>query len=107
MKNSVGNDQFITIERGVVLYQRINHSAIGGEIGNHVRFADDDLSVQDVVVGVVAAVDDKREIHHKSGGVALAVGAGIGLVGWYAIIGQKLSVTLSVNDNASAGAFHL
>ena len=88
------------------MYQRINHSAVGGEIGNHVRFADDDLSVQDVVVGVVAAVDDKREIHHKSGGVALTVGAGIGLIGWHTVVDQELVFTFAESDKATACAFN-
>ena len=107
MKILVGNDQSVSVESGAVLNQGINHRARGGEIGNHIRLSDDELPIQDVIVGIVATVDDKWKIHHKSGGVALTVGAGIWLVGWYAVIGQKLGVTLSVNDNASAGAFHL
>ena len=91
----------------MVLYQRINHSTIGGEIGNHVRLADDQLTVEDVVVGIVAAVDDEREVHHKTGGGAVAVGAGIGFVGWHAVVGQELGFALPIDDDASAGAFHV
>ena len=91
----------------MVLAEREYCGAVGGETGDHVRLADDDLSVQDVVVGVVAAVDNEWEVHHKSGGVALTVGAGIGFVGWHTVVGQKLRVALPVDDDASAGAFHL
>ena len=91
----------------MVLYQWIHRRAVGGETGNHVGFADDELSVQDIVISVVAAVNDKGEIHHHSGGVAMAVGAGVGLVGRYAVVGQKLCFALSVDDDASAGAFHI
>ena len=103
----VGNDQFAPIESSVVLNQWINHSAVSGKIGNHVWFADDELPVQDVVVSVVAAVDNEREVHHKTGGVALTVGTGIGFVGRHAVVGQKLRVALSVYDDASARAFHV
>ena len=89
------------------MYQRINHGAVGGKIGNHVGLADDDLPVEDVVVGVVAAVHHKGEVHHKSRRVALTVGAGIGLVGRYAVVSQKLVVAHAVDDDASAGAFHI
>ena len=103
----VGNDQLASVESGVVLNQRINHRAISGKIGNHVWFTDNELAVQDVVVGVVASVDNEREVHHKTGGVALTVGAGIGFVGWHSVVSQKLRVALPVNDDASAGAFHI
>ena len=52
-------------------------------------------------------VDDKREVYDHSRGIALAVGAGIGLVGRYAVVGQKLRVAHAVDDDASAGAFHI
>ncbi len=103
----IGDGQFAAIIIGVVLNQRINHGAVGGEIGNHVGLSDDDLAVQDVVIGVVATVDDKGEVHHKSRRVALAVGAGIWFVGRYAVVGQKLVVAYAIDDNASAGAFHI
>lgn len=107
MKNSIGNDQFATIESGVILNQRINHGAIGGEIGNHVGLADDDLSVQDVVVGIVAMVNHVWEFDHKARGVALAVGAGVGLVRRQAVVGEEFVLALAVDDDASARAFHL
>ena len=52
-------------------------------------------------------VNDKGEIHHHACGVALAIGAGIGLVGRDAVVGQKLGVVHAVDDDASAGAFHV
>ena len=91
----------------MVLYQRIHRSAIRGEVGNHVGLADDDLSIQDVIVGIVASVDDKGEVHDHSCGIPMAVGAGIRLVGRYAVVGQKLSVAHAVDDDAPAGAFHV
>ena len=103
----IGDGQFVAIIGGVVLYQRIDHGAVGGEIGNHVGLCYNELSVQDVIVGVIATVDDKRRIHHKSGGVALAVGAGIGFIGWHPVKGKELRVALPINDDASAGAFHV
>ena len=103
----VGNDQFASVESGVVLNQWINHRAVGGEVGNLIGFGNDELSVEDVVIGVVAKVDDEGEIHHEAGGVALIVGAGVGLVGRNAVIGQKLRVALTVDDDAPAGAFHV
>lgn len=91
----------------MVLAERENRGAVGGETGDHVGLADDDLSVQDVIVGVVAMVDDKGELNHEASGVALAVGAGVRLVGRQAVVGQKLRVAVTVDDDASAGAFHL
>ena len=86
MKILVGNDQFVSVESGAVLNQGINHCAIGRKVRNHVRLSNVELPVQYAIVGIVAAVDDKWKINHKSGGVALAVGAGIGLVGGHAVI---------------------
>ena len=103
----VGNDQLVPIESGVILNQRINHRAVGGKIGNHVWFTDNELAVQDVVVGVVASVDNEWEVYHKTGGVALTVGAGIRFVGRHAVVGQKLRVALPVYDDTSASAFHV
>lgn len=71
----------------VILDERIHYCTLGWEVGNHVRFGDDDLSVQDVVIGVVAAVNHKREVDHQPSGVALAVGAGVWLVGRKAVVG--------------------
>lgn len=91
----------------MVLYERVNRSAVGGKAGYFVGFGNDDLSVKDVVIGIVAAVDDEREIDHKTAGGAMAVGAGIGLVGRNAVVGQKLRVALTVDDDAPAGALHV
>jgi len=91
----------------MVLYERVNRSAVGGKAGYFVGFGNDDLSVKDVVIGIVAAVDDEREVYHKTAGGAMAVGAGIGLVGRNAVVGQKLSVALTVDDDAPAGALHV
>ena len=91
----------------MVLYQWIHGRAIGGEAGNHVGLADDNLSIQDVVVGIVAAVDDKGEIYNHSCGGAMAVGAGVGFVGRHAVVGHKLRVAHAVDDDATAGAFHV
>ena len=91
----------------MILDERVHSHTLGGETGNHVGFGDDDLTIQDVVIGVVAPVNDKREIHHQTSSVALTVGAGIRLVGWHAVVGQELRFALSIDDDASAGAFHL
>ena len=95
----------------MVLDERIDWNAVGGEIGNHVGIAYDDLSVQDAVIGVVAAVDDKGEIHHHARGVAVAVGAGVGIVGRHTVVGGKsvldvVGIGPAKHDDASAGAFH-
>lgn len=91
----------------MVLYERVNRCAVGGKTGYFVGLGNDDLSVKDVVIGIVAAVDDEREVYHKTAGGAMAVGAGIGLVGRNAVVGQKLRVALAVDDDTSAGAFHI
>ena len=90
----------------MVLAEREYRGAVGGETGDHIGLADDDLSVQDVVVGVVTMVDDKGELDHEACRVALAVGAGVRLVGRQAVVGQELRVAVTVDDDASAGAFH-
>lgn len=46
-------------------------------------------------------------LNHKAGSVAMTVGACVGFVGRYAIVCQKLRVAKAVNDDASAGAFHV
>ena len=107
MKILVGNDQFVSVESGAVLNQGIDHRAIGGKVWDHVGLSNNELPVKDIVIGIIATVDDKWKINHKSGGVALAVGAGIGFVGGHAVIGQKLRFTLPIDDDASAGAFHI
>lgn len=89
------------------MYERVNRCAVGGKTGYFVGLGNDDLSVKDVVIGIVAAVDDEREVYHKTAGGAMAVGAGIGLVGRNAVVGQKLRVALAVDDDTSAGAFHI
>ena len=88
----------------MVLYQGVHHRAIGGEIRNLIGSGNDDLPIQDIIIGIVASVYHKGEVHHQTGRVAVAVGAGIGLVGWEAVVGKKLVGTQSVNDDASAGA---
>ena len=90
----------------MVLYQRIHHRAVGGERRNLVGSGDDDLSIQNVIVCIVATVDHEREVHHQSGGVAVAVGAGVGFVGREAVVGEKLVSALSVDDDASAGTLN-
>ena len=47
------------------------------------------------------------KINYKSGSVAVAVGAGIWLVGRHTVVGQKLCVVHAVDNDASAGAFHI
>lgn len=103
----VGNSQSAAIKSGVVLNQWVNDIAVGGEIGNHIGFTDDELAVQNVVVGVVAEVDDKGEVDHEACGVAVAVGTGIGFVGRHTVEGQELGVALAVHDDASACALHI
>ena len=96
----------VAVERRVVLDQGIDGGAVDREVGHHVEvFADDDLSVEDVVVGVVAMVDHVGEIDHQARSVALAVGAGVGVVGRDAVVGQELVVAQFVYDDAAAGAF--
>lgn len=90
----------------MVLDKRVDWNALGGEVGNHVGLGDDDLSVQDIVVGVVAMVDHKGEIDHESGGVPLAIGAGVRLVGGQTVVGQKFVLTLAEDDDSPTGAFH-
>ena len=46
----------------MILDQIINCRAISGKTGYHVGLADDDLSVQDVIISVVAMVDDKGKL---------------------------------------------
>ena len=103
----ITNRQPAAVISGVVLDQGEYRSSVGGEVGNHVWLADDDLSIQDIVVCVVAMVDDKGEIHNHSRGVALTVGAGVRFVGRHTVVCQKLCVAHSVDDDASAGAFHV
>lgn len=91
----------------MVLYERVNRGAVGGKTGYFVGLGNDDLSVKDVVIGVVAMVDDERKIYHKAGSAAITIGAGIGLVGRKTVVGQKLRVALTVDDDASAGALHV
>ena len=51
-------------------------------------------------------VDDEWGVCHHTGGVALAVGAGIGFIGRHTVVGEKLGVAIAVDDNATACAFH-
>ena len=95
----------MTIELRMVLDERKDGSTIGGEIRNHIGLADDELSVQYVVIGIVAVVDDEGEIHHHSCGVALAVGAGVRLIGRHTVVDKKLVVVVTVHDETSACAF--
>ena len=88
----------------MILDERENRSAICWEIWHHVGLADDKLSIQDVVVSVVAMVDDEWGVCHHTGGVALAVGAGIGFIGRHTVVGKKLVVTIAVDDDTTAGA---
>ena len=91
----------------MILDERENRSAICWEIWHHIGLADDKLSIQDVVVSVVAMVDDKGEVDHESCRVALAVRTGIGFVGWQTVVGKKFVLALAVDDDAPAGALHL
>ena len=100
------------VKGGVVFDERIHYRTVGGEVGNHAKlFVDDDLSVQDVVVGVVAVVDHPATVDDQPRGVALAVGAGIGRVGWHPVVGDKLVVEIvgvrrMENNDASTRAFN-
>ena len=91
----------------MVLDEGENCGAFRGKIRNHVRVSDDDLPVQDVVVCVVAAVDDVGEVDHHACSVALTVDAGIRLIGRDAVVSQKFRLALAIDYDASAGAFHL
>lgn len=104
----IGDDQFAAVVHGMVLDQGKDGGAVDGEIGHHIEvFADDDLSVEDIVVGIIAMVDYIRELDHQTRGVALAVGASVGVVGREAVVGQKLIVAQFVDDDAAAGAFNV
>ncbi len=106
MPCSIIHGQLAPVVSGVILYERIG--IFGGERGYHSKFlTNNQLPIQDVVVGVVAIVHDKREIHHKALGVALAVGASVRIVGRKAVVGEKLGLALAIDDDASACAFHL
>ena len=57
-------------------------------------------------------VNDKGVVHNHSCGVALAVGAGIGLVGRHPVVGsERIAKVVSIgsveNDDATACAFYL
>lgn len=107
LDKSIINGQFVSVVGCVILNERIDGDTSGREIRNHVKlFIDNDLSIQNVVICIVATVHDVGEIHHHACGVALAVGASVRLVGRQAIVGQKLVFALTVDDDASAGAFH-
>ena len=103
----MGEKKQAAAKLGVVLDKRENRGAVGGEIWNHVGFLDDDLPIQDVIVGVVATVDDPSAVYHQSRGVTLAVGAGVRLVGRHAVVGEKLIVAVAEDDEASAGTFNI
>ena len=90
----------------MVLDERIHGHPLSGEVRNHIGLGDDDLSVQDVVVGVVAVVDYKGEVDYEACRVALAVSAGIGLVGWQTVVGEEFVLALAIDDDASACALH-
>ena len=104
---SIVNGEFVPVVLRVVLDEWIHDCAFSREVGNHVkRFVDNDLSVQDVVVGIVAAVNHIGEVDHEACRVALAVGAGVRLVGGEAVVGEEFILTLAVNDDTSASALH-
>ena len=85
--------QFTSVETGVVLYQGVDAVALH------------DASVEDVVFDVVAVVDDERRFNDQSGAVALLVAAGVGFVGWEAVVGSELVHGIPINDDVTAGAF--
>ena len=92
----------------MILHQGENNGAIGGKVGNHVKVvADDELAVQDVVIGVVAMVDHIRELDYQTRSVALLVGTGVWVVRRDAVVGQKFVVVEFVYDDASACAFDI
>ena len=91
----------------MVLDERINRPFVGREEGYHIWLCNNDLPIEDVIVGVVAMVHHKGEIHHKACGVPVAVGASIRLVGRQTVVGQKLIFILAIDDDATTGAFHL
>ena len=92
----------------MILNQWIHHHAIGGETWHHVEIVvDEKLPVQDVVIGVVAVVNHVREVDHKPRGDAMVVGASIGVVGRQAVEGQKFVLALTIDNDASASAFHV
>ena len=107
MNTLIGDGQLAAIVLGVVLDEWEDGGAVRGKIRNHVRLSDDDLPIQDVIVGVVATVDDPSAVYHQSRGVTLAVGAGVRLVGRHAVVGEKLIVAVAEDDEASAGTFNI
>ena len=52
-------------------------------------------------------VDHKGEVDHEACRVALAVGAGVRLVGWQAVVCEEFVLALAVDDDATACALHL
>lgn len=90
----------------MILDERVDGYALSGEVGNHIRLSHYDLSIQDVVIGVVAMVDHKREVHHEACGVTLAIGTGVGFVRGQSVVGKEFVLALPVDDDASTRAFH-
>lgn len=84
--------QLGAVVAGVVLDQGIDAIAL------------EDVPVDNVVLDVVAVVNDKGEIDHQSGAVALAVAAGVGVVGRQTVVGPELVLVKPIDDDASAGA---
>ena len=74
----------------MVLNEWVYHDAISGETRDLVGCGNDNLSIQDIVIGIVASVDHKWEVDDKSCGVALTVGAGIWKVGRDSIVSKEL-----------------
>lgn len=79
----------------MVLEQRIDASTL------------DDIAVDDVVFDVVAVVHHKGEVHHQPCAVALAVAAGVRLVGRKPVVNLELRLRESIHDEAAAGALRI
>ena len=97
----------VAVVSGVVLDERVNEFIVDKTWNHVVLFVDDDFTVQDIVVGVVAMVNDKGKLNDQTGGVALAVGAGIGVVRRDAVVGQEFVLRHAIDDDATACAFGL
>ncbi len=52
-------------------------------------------------------VDDEGVVHYQARGVALAVSAGVRLIGRHTVIDEKLIVAIAEDYEASAGAFNV
>ena len=64
----------------------------------------EDVTINNIVFDVVAIVQHKRQINDQSGAVAIAVAAGIGVIGRQTVISPEFVLIQPVNNDAATGA---